>query len=151
MNPLAKPRYQLETESLPSTAAVGVAAGRVSQVSAEEEREPWDSGFKRRHGRGREGTSTRKFSFSIDGGGSGENRRRCRDSHRDLQGAPTRLNPSDPDSPRLRLSAAPKAAAPAVLGRARRPGPRARRSDVTHALTSPAAAASEAGLGAGGA
>lgn len=41
MNPLAKPRYQLETESLPSTAAVGVAAGRVSQVSAKEEREPW--------------------------------------------------------------------------------------------------------------
>lgn len=110
-----------------------------------------DSGFKRRHGRGREGTSTRKFSFSIDGGGSGENRRRCRDSHRDLQGAPTRLNPNDPDRPLLRLSAAPQAAAPAVLGRARRPGPRARRSDVTHALTSPAAAASEAGLGAGGA
>lgn len=41
MNPLAKPRYQLETESLPSTAAVRVAAGRASQVSTEEEREPW--------------------------------------------------------------------------------------------------------------
>ncbi|CAO2633363.1 hypothetical protein LEMLEM_LOCUS22167 [Lemmus lemmus] len=60
-----------------------------------------DSGFKRRHGRGREGTSTRKFSFSIDGGSSRENRRRCRDPHRDLQGEPTRLNQNDPDRPLL--------------------------------------------------
>lgn len=89
--------------------------------------------------------------MSLDDGG-GANRRRCRNSHTGLPGSPTRGDPHGPDSPRLGPSVAPQAAAHRGSGApGGRAGGRARRSDVTRALTSPAAAASEAGLGPGGA
>lgn len=131
-----------------SRATVGAAAGRDSQAFAEEEHEPCIPVLK--DGRGGAGREQVPESFSLDDGG-GANRRRCRNSHRGLPGSPTRVDRHGPGRPTLRTLVPPQAATREGLGRAGRPAGRARRSDVTRALTSPAAAASEAGLGPGGA